>query len=139
MSRSDRYTIKQAQPVLYSDFLINLDRNPVSGNIARVTNEESVKQSIRNLILTNKSERFYDMNLGSKVQTMLFDLAGDDTETSLEASIREVIQNYEPRAKIEKIQVDSLPDNNTLLVTFIFSMVNIPQEISFNLILKRVR
>jgi len=139
MSRSDRYTVKQAKPVLYSDFLINFDRNPVSGNLARVTNEESVKQSIRNLVLTNKSERFYDMNKGSKVSSMLFDLASDTTEVSLETSIREVIQNYEPRAKINKIQVDSLPDNNSLVVKIVFSLINIPQEISFNLLLKRVR
>ena len=72
MSRALVNTAYKKQPILYSDFLGNLDLHPLSGDIATVTNGESLKQSIKNLILTNYGERPFNPNLGSNVYKMLF-------------------------------------------------------------------
>jgi phage baseplate assembly protein W len=82
MSQSDRFTIKNNREY-FSDFMANFDKNPVTGNLARVTNEDAIKQSLRNLVLTNRTERFYQPHIGSKVQSLLFDPMGPETEDLL--------------------------------------------------------
>ena len=64
MLRADKQTLERKKSELYSDFLTNFDMNPVTGNLAKVTNESSVKQALRNLMLTMTGERFYDAHKG---------------------------------------------------------------------------
>ena len=140
MARADKYTPITEKREYYSDFLINFDENPVTGNLARVTNEESVKQSIRNLILTNRSERPFQPLVGSRINSLLFENFDSSLVSSLETEIRETISLYEPRANIERINiVESEIDNNSLEITILFSIINIPQIIEMTLFLKRVR
>lgn len=137
MSRADRISPKQKE-VLYSDFLNNFEQNPVTGFLARVTNIESVKQSIRNLILTGVNERPYQPFIGSKIRTLLFDPIDSITEETLRITIEETVRQ-EPRAILSHIKVEGDPLLNGYTVSIIFSMINIPEQISLNVILRRVR
>ena len=74
MSRADKNTLEQKKREIYSDFLNNFDQNPFTGVLARVTNEESVAQSLKNITLTNRGERFYNSNKGSRIRSSLFEL-----------------------------------------------------------------
>lgn len=140
MARADKYTPITEKKEYYSDFLINFDENPITGNLARVTNEESVKQSIRNLVLTNRSERFFQPLAGSRINSLLFENFDSSLISSIETEIRETISLYEPRANIEEINItESQIDQNTLEISILFSIINIPQIIEMTLFLKRVR
>jgi phage baseplate assembly protein W len=140
MARADKYTPFTEKKEYYSDFLIIFDENPITGNLARVTNEESVKQSIRNLILTNRSERLFQPLAGSRINSLLFENFDSSLVSSIETEIRETISLYEPRANIERVNItESQIDNNSLEITILFSIINIPQIIEMTLFLKRVR
>ena len=140
MSRADRISPQEKMPEYYSDFSINMDRNAITGQMARLTNADAVKQSIINLVLTGQKERPYQPLLGSQVKQSLFDNMDDEiTIDMIKDSITQCIQNNEVRAKILKINVVSDNDNNGYAVEVIFSIINItvPQTASF--FLSRVR
>lgn len=138
--RQNRFTIETHKIEYYADFMMNLDKNPLTGYIARLTNEESIKQSLKNLILTNRTERFFQPWIGSKVQSLVFELDSPMTRMMLEEEIRTTIQNCEPRVYTEAITIAEGEDDNTYHIRVDFSIVNIPEE-TFNLdmVLRRVR
>ena len=138
MSRSDKYTPFKKKE-FYSDFLINFDMNPVTGTLARVTNEDSIKQSLKNLILTNRTERPYNPLLGSRINALLFDPLDTLTAQSLKEEIQETIKAFEPRAVLNDVSVYPDEDNNGFTINIIFSTINIPQETRIELFLQRVR
>lgn len=140
MSRDLKYTLTEKQQEYYSDFMINFDLNPITGYLAKLTNEDSVKQALKNLVLTNRGERFYNSFIGSRVSSLLFEPMDSVTQTSIENEIRETILNNEPR--VELIDIKAIPDfdNNAYNIKIIFSLINKlsePQEL--NIVLKRVR
>ena len=110
----------------------------MTGNLATVTNVDSIKQSIRNLILTNKGERFYQPSLGSKVASLLFDLYTLDTIDLLQTTIIEVCKQ-EPRA--QNVQVKIVPDiqHNSIQISIGFTPINLPEQVNFIILLRRVR
>jgi phage baseplate assembly protein W len=140
MARADRNSITAKTPEYYSDFLANFDRNPVTGLLARATNEESVKLALKNLVLTQLSERPYQPTVGSKVNSVLFDPIDNVTEKLLSDTIRSCINNNEPRVNLVDVVVESHPNRNEYRVSIYFNLKNIPDKtVAFSFILNRVR
>lgn len=140
MSRADKITIEAKKVEWYSDFLNNFDKNPVTGYLARITNEESVKQSIRNLILTNRGERFYSPVTGSTVKHSLFNNIDITTLMSIKESITESINNFEPRAQLFDVTVTPYENENSVYVQIIFGIKRYEgQTYALELIIKRWR
>lgn len=110
----------------------------MTGNLAMVTNVDSIKQSIRNLILTNRGERFYQPMLGSKVASLLFDLYTPDTINLLQTTIKEVC-SQEPRAQNVQVKINPDIQNNSIQIAIGFTPINLPEQVNFMIILKRVR
>jgi len=140
MSRAAKETILKQQPSLYSDFLNNLDLHPLSGDIAKITNAEAIKQSIKNLVLTNYGERFFNPTLGSSLNKSLFEPIDGFTLNDMQSSIVNTITFHEPRANlIECVVSASTRDENSAVATIVFSIINTGETASLNLILRRVR
>lgn len=140
MARADRYSLEQKKTEIYSDFLNSFEQNPLTGALARVTNEESVKQALRNIVQTNVGERFYDSNKGSKIRQSLFELYDPATVEIIRIQLGEAIAAYEPRAIIQDIRLQEDLERNGYYVTLIFSIINIPdQTFSLDLSIQRVR
>jgi phage baseplate assembly protein W len=137
--RQNKFTVESKKLEYYSDFMMNLEKNPLTGFIARLTNEDSIKQSLKNLILTNRTERPFQPWLGSKIQSLLFEPDDPMTRMVLEEEIKTTIDNCEPRVLLEAVNISG-GDDNSYYVRIDFSIVNIPEE-TFNLeiILRRVR
>ena len=127
VNRSDKFTLKQKEIERYSDFSTTFEMNPFSGMLARVTNEEAVKQSLKNLVLTETGERFYDSNKGSKIKQSLFELFDSGMFDIVKIQLKASLASYEPRANIIDVQLsnDQL-DANALNCKIIFSVINIP-------------
>jgi phage baseplate assembly protein W len=135
---ADRYTPKQKE--IYSDFLSNLETHPLSNDIAKVKNEQSIKQSIRNLLLTNVGERFFRPYLGSNIYKSLFNFIDNFTMNDIKIYIEDTIKAYEPRAKLISVNVYDNNDNgNSVTATIQFSIINTGDNATLNLVLRRVR
>ena len=100
-----------------------------SADISKITDIESVKRSVRNLVLTNFYEKPFHPEIGSGVRDILFENMTPVTSVVLAKKIEDVIENFEPRARL--IGVRALPnlDRNEYEVTIEFFVVNTPTEL----------
>jgi phage baseplate assembly protein W len=128
-----------ATTTYYSDIPTNFDVHPVKEDLVLVTNESAVKRSIRNLLLTDPYERFFNPLLGSGIRQTLFENVSKDTEFFLKEKITETIVNYEPRADLISVGVKALPDENAYSASIIFAISNSTQPVTLDLVLRRVR
>ena len=140
MSRADFITPQQKLPEYYSDMHINMDRNLVTGQLIRLTNDNAVKQSLVLLVLTSLGERYYQPWIGSKIKTSMFNLIDDPiTIDNIKTSIKECIKNNEPRVNVENIALVEDIDNNGYNVRIVFSTINIQETESVDIFISRVR
>ncbi len=138
-TKADRFTSLDVKTQIYSDFLTDFNRHPVSGDIVRFVNEQAVIRSIRNLLQTNKGERLYQPSIGSNVNKLLFEPMGDATANEIANLVRETIDQHEPRAKV--LQVDAIPqyENNRYVINIVILVINKTEPVNFNVTLTRVR
>ena len=124
---------------IFSDIPISFTAHPITGNVKKSINRDAVKNSVRNIILTNHGERFFKPKFGGNVTSQLFENASKFTEFNTARSIRIALQNYEPRAEVINVRVDSNPDTNNLTVTLKFRILNDPDPITLDVLLERIR
>lgn len=140
MSRVDKITPKSRQTEYYSDFLMNLDRNPISGELARVTNERAVVRSMKNLIHTNRGERFFNSSIGCGLKRLLFEPIDDVTTDLIRSAIKTTIEQHEPRVLLLLVDVQAQEDLDAYYVSITFALVNAPSDqLRFSTVLKRIR
>lgn len=125
--------------ILYTDFHKDMTINPISNDLALRTNEESIKESLKNLILTDRGERLMQPNIGSDVRASLFENATPVTLKILEERVKDVINNFEPRASLIEVDVTSLYDDNRVQVTIYFYVKNREEPLSVDVFIDRVR
>lgn len=125
------------KPVVYRDFLTNLDRNPATGGLETTTNEEAVKEGLKNMILTNIGERPYS-RAGTRINSLLFEPMNSITISSMQEEIRSAVQRM-PRIENHESRIEPMNDLNAYAVTILFKMVNIPEQITLSFFLNRVR
>ena len=124
---------------IFRDIPMSFNVHPVTGNMKLVANAESIKQSVKNIVLTNFYERPYQPELGGNVLAQLFENMSPITEYNVTQNIRRALENNEPRAIIEDIITTPVEDQNTLRVTIKFSVRNIPEPIEVDVLLERIR
>ena len=139
-SRVNQFTRFNKQKIVYRDFRINLDRQPVTGELDVNVNEKAVMQSITNLVLTYPGERYYHPEIGSTVSRSLFEFVDDFTTDRLKESILQTIQFFEPRAQNVEVTVKGDPANHLYNVEISFQVLNIsPSRFIVPTIVLRVR
>ena len=113
----------------FKDFSILMKSNPNTEDFTVVKNENAIKQSVRNLVLTNFYEKPFHPEIGSGIRDMLFENMTPITAVVLARKVEDVIENFEPRARL--IGVRALPnlDRNEYEVTIEFFVVNTPTEL----------
>ena len=124
---------------LYSDIDFAFTRKPVTNDVALSYDAQAVIRSIRNLLLTNHYERLWNPDLGSNLNALLFELISPLTAESLKREVKMIIQNYEPRARVNEVIVTPMPDKNAynLYLSFFLENATIPTTIT--LLLERNR
>ena len=113
----------------YRDLDLFFSRKNGTNDIEKITDVEAVKRSVRNLVLTNFYEKPFHPEIGSGIRDMLFENMTPITAVVLARKVEDVIENFEPRARL--ISVRSLPnlDRNEYEVTIEFFVVNAPTEL----------
>lgn len=124
---------------IYKDIDLSLKANPGSGDIAKKLDINAVKQSLKNLLYTQYGERPFQPRLGSPLYKLLFEPADPITTEAIRQAVEFLIQNYEPRVILEKIDVFPRYDDNSYEITIYFTVVGIPLPVSFSTILQRLR
>ena len=124
---------------VFSDLDFNFTAHPVTGDVARRFDENAVKASIKHLLMTGHYEKPFHSEIGSPLRKLLFELATPMTIISMERAIRDVINNYEPRANLIDVKVFDNLDNNAVAVTIVFSIINTTSPIRLDLVLERTR
>ena len=113
----------------YRDLDLFFSRKQGSDDVNKVTDIEAVKRSVRNLVLTNFYEKPFHPEIGSGVRDMLFENMSPVTAVVLARKVEDVIENFEPRARL--VGVRALPnlDRNEYEITIEFFVVNTPTEL----------
>lgn len=132
--------VEQQTSRYFKDISLSFKRHPVTNDIAVITNEDAIKNSVKNLIRTNVGERFFNSLLGSNVEGSLFELSTDDLVDPLDEEIRNVINNFEPRVTLRQVVIEPIPDRNQLNITIVYDIVGlaIPTQ-TINFVLQPTR
>ena len=128
----------------FKDISLSFKRHPVTNDIGVLKNADAIKRSVRNLVQTIPSERFFNSTLGSDVNNSLFGISPAfidfGTAAIIEKQIQTTIENFEPR--IDNLQIDVNPksDTNEFEINVIFTIIgqSFPQQ-EFTFILKATR
>lgn len=139
VSRAERFTPLQKTNTIYRDIFSNTLFNVDTRDIDTVSNEDAVKQSILNILLTSSGERFFNYNFGSDINRVLFENMTPQTTNLLKTIIQRTIENYEPRARIVDLIVSPSYDDNAYNVSIVFNIINKTEPINLDFLLNRVR
>ena len=139
MSKITARTTRTITPVVYSDFFTDFSMSSSTGQLNKKTNENAVKQSIRNLLLTDFYERPFHPEIGSGLKGLMFENYTPGVIPRAEKAIEEVFDKYEPRANLIKTRITASPDRNALKATIYFRIINTEETASVDVILERTR
>ena len=124
----------------YTDLDLFFGRKTTSKDINKVTDIQAVKRSIRNLVLTNHYEKPFHPEIGSGVRDILFEPMTPLTAHILTRKIEDVIENFEPRARLISVRAIPNLDRNEYECTISFYVVNTPTElVDLTVFLERLR
>lgn len=124
---------------LFTDLDLNFTAHPVTKDITRRYDENAIKASVRNLLLTRNFERPFHSEIGSPIRALLFELPGPMFTIMMQRAIVDVITNFEPRIEIIDVRVVDASDNNAVYITLEFKIVNTERPLTLDLTLERTR
>lgn len=133
------FTPVQKKISLYSDFKKDLEVNLLTDDVSILKDEDSVKESIRNLLMTDRGERLMQPNLGAGLRQLLFENMIPSTFELIKERVKSTLEIYEPRADIIDITVSGSLDEGSVFVNLLFFINNKEQPITLDVILERTR
>ena len=123
----------------FSDLDFNFTRLSSTSDVAKKTDVEAVKQSMKALIQTNYFDRPFHPELGSGIRDLLFENFTPLTRVFLQRKIEEVITNFEPRVSLESIKIDEDQDGNRLVTDIYFYVQGVTDPVVVTAFLQRLR
>ena len=124
----------------YSDLDLFFGKKSSDSDISKVTDVQAVKRSVRNLVLLNAYEKPFHPEIAGGVREMLFELMTPITAQIIAKQVENVINNFEPRAKLVGVRVQPDLDRNIYELTIEFYVVNAPTElVNMTVRLERLR
>lgn len=123
----------------YSDFDISFTPNPITGDLNSVTGYNSVVQSVMNLVQLNHYEKPFHPEIGGNVLKLLFEPADNITAGLIANEIKITLANFEPRADVIGVYVETTNNGNGYNVTIEFAILNLSDPITITFFLERVR
>ena len=124
----------------YTDLDLFFGKKSSNSDVQEITDVKAVKRSIRNLVLLNHYEKPFHPEIASGVRDMLFELMTPVTAALLARQVQDVIENFEPRARLVGVRAIPDYDKNSYSVTVEFYVVNTPTElVDLTIFLERLR
>ena len=107
----------------FKDISLSFDAHPVTKDLTVIKNANAIKRSIRNLVQTIPSDRFFNPLVGSNVRSQLFEFVDFGTAAVIQKEILTTIENFEPRVDNVTVEAIARPDDNEFEVTVFFDIV----------------
>lgn len=121
------------------DIDANFRRHPLTNDVVVRFDAAAVSASIRNLVLTMYGERLFQPEIGSPLKRLLFELHGSDLQIVMKKSIEQTIDQYEPRAVLLDVVVDSQPDSHNVIIVVTYRIKDSSEPITVQVALERTR
>lgn len=138
-TRADNYTQTQKLPDLFSDLMNDLTPHPITKDLVRLKNDRSIRQAVKNIVLTGLGERLYQPTIGSEIAKALFEPNDIIMEENLRFHIQNAIRFHEPRVNVLNVEVFTFNEEDRVAINIVFSIINSPTVQNLNLLLRRVR
>ena len=107
----------------FKDISLSFSPHPVTKDLPILKNESAIRRSVRNIVETIPSEKFFNPDFGSDVYRSLFDFVDFGTANEIQEQIKTSVENFEPRVDNVRVEVDPRPDENQFEVTIIYDIV----------------
>ena len=127
-------TVTKRQSQVFKDISLSFKPHPITKDMPILKNERAIARSVRNLVETIPTEKFFNSLLGTDIRGSLFELYTNTTRTVVQDQIRTTIENFEPRVDNVEVEVNGQPDSNTLEVIIYYDIIGIEvprQEFTF--------
>jgi len=124
----------------FKDISLSFTPHPVTNDLTVIKNENAIKKSVRNLVQTIPTERFFNSILGTDIRSTLFDFCDFGTASVIERQIQTSIENFEPRVDNLVVEVFPRPDQNEFEINIYFDIIGqqFPSQ-AFQFILEATR
>tara|TARA_R100001460_G_scaffold107973_1_gene157827 strand:+ start:407 stop:808 length:402 start_codon:yes stop_codon:yes gene_type:complete len=123
----------------FNDIDLDFNINSTTKDINKVSDEAAIKQSIQSLIRTINYERKFHPEIGCQITSLLFDNFEPRLVSIMKTTIQNVINQFEPRARLLNVDIHDASDRNELEVEVKFMITNINAPFSVSTTLKRAR
>jgi len=107
----------------FKDISLSFVPHPVTKDLQVLKNENAIRRSVRNIVETIPTERFFNSLLGSDVRDSLFEFVDFGTASVIQSQILVAIENFEPRVDNVVVEVNPQPDQNSFNVTVVFDII----------------
>ena len=124
----------------FKDISLYFEMHPVTKDIPVLKNESAIKRSIRNIVQTIPSERFFQPYFGSEIKNSLFEFVDFGSASLLEKQIEVAIKNFEPRVDNPQIKVIPRANDNAFEIDIHYRIIwqDVPPQ-QFTYILEATR
>jgi len=124
---------------IFKDLNLDFQQNTATKDIQKITDVESVKRSVRNLISTNHYEKPFHPEIGSNLRAMLFEIMSPQMNHLITKQIENLINNYEPRCRLVQVHTQPMVDKNGYSVQISFYVQNVSNPVVVESFLERLR
>ena len=107
----------------FKDITLSFEPHPITKDLPILKNENAIRRSVRNIVETIPTERFFNSLLGSEVRSSLFGFVDFGTASVIQSQIEIAIDNFEPRVDNVQVQVNPTPERNSFDVTVLFDII----------------
>ena len=124
---------------IYKDLDLDFQINSATKDIQKLTDVESVKRSVRNLIKLNHYEKPFRPEIGSNLRAMLFENISPQMTHAISKQIDLLLKNFEPRVRLVQVNVQPFTERNGYRASISFYVINTPERVEIETFLERLR
>ena len=121
----------------FKDLSMSFKANPLNDDLITLKNESAIARSLRNIIFTSPGEKFFNPDFGSNISKVLFENIDEISAIQIKEEIELSIKNFEPRVRLQEVEINPDYDNNQFDVTINYRITGIdvpPQQLEFVLL-----
>ncbi len=121
----------------FKDLSMSFKANPLNDDLITLKNEAAIARSLRNIVFTSPGEKFFNPDFGSNISKVLFENIDEISAIQIKEEIELSIKNFEPRVRLQEVEINPDYDNNQFDVTINYRITGIdvpPQQLEFVLL-----